>query len=431
MAFMTPLRVLIAGGGIGGLCLAQGLRRAGVPVTVFERTESRTDWLQGYRIHINPHGSRALRNCLDPAGWQEFLDTASTEGGGFAFVTEGMDTLLDIGPDLINRDPDPANHHHGVSRITLRQVLLSGMDEEVEFGKTFERYEVRADGRVTAQFTDGTSATGDLLIGADGADSRVRSQLLPHAHRIDVGAVAVAGKHRLTDPPRDGLPAELTSRANMVVPRGRGFMFTAVWRAERRPVSPQPPGRPGLLLDNTVDYAFWAYAAGAADFPDLAELRRLDGGQLRDLVSGKIPDWSPQLRGLVAGSDPDTVNAVRIRSAARVKAWPTGPVTLLGDAIHDMTPMGGIGANTALRDADLLRRQLIAVHQGRAPLATAIRDYERQMLDYGFAAVRRSLRNARQAGSGNRLTRGLFRTALRTTQAITPLKRRMAASLGS
>ena len=58
---------MIIGGGIGGLCLAQGLRRAGIDVTVYERTLTRTDWLQGYRIHINPHGSRALHDCLDPA----------------------------------------------------------------------------------------------------------------------------------------------------------------------------------------------------------------------------------------------------------------------------------------------------------------------------------------------------------------------------
>ena len=93
------------------------------------------------------------------------------------------------------------------------------------------------------------------------------------------------------------------------------------------------------------------------------------------MVADRIAGWSPGLRRLVAGSAPDTVNALRIRSAEPVTAWPTGPVTLLGDAIHNMTPMAGIGANTALRDADLLRRNLIAAgprrHRGdrrlRAP----------------------------------------------------------------
>src|SRR5581483_358784 len=100
LGFMTE--VLIVGGGIGGLCLAHGLRRAGIPVTVFERTTERTEWLQGYRIHINPHGSSALHACLPPENWQQFVDTVSKEdGGGFAFVTEQGKTLLEFGPEAI------------------------------------------------------------------------------------------------------------------------------------------------------------------------------------------------------------------------------------------------------------------------------------------------------------------------------------------
>src|SRR5689334_11368395 len=89
-AVMTKLHVLVIGGGVGGLALAQGLHRAGVRVTVFERTRARTDWLQGYRIHINPTGSRALHDCLPAPAWQRFLDTVSTAGGGFGFVTEHL-----------------------------------------------------------------------------------------------------------------------------------------------------------------------------------------------------------------------------------------------------------------------------------------------------------------------------------------------------
>ena len=74
-----------------------------------------------------------------------------------------------------------------------------------------------------------------------------------------------------------------------------------------------------------------------------------------------------------------------------------------------MTPMAGIGANTALRDADLLRRKLI----GATDVIAAIGEYETEMLGYGFAAVRRSLRNAKQAGSANRPARHGFRGFLR------------------
>jgi len=66
------MRVLVIGGGIGGLCLAHGLRGAGIDVEVYERTRVRSDWLQGYRIHLNPNGCRALHRCLPAANWAAF-----------------------------------------------------------------------------------------------------------------------------------------------------------------------------------------------------------------------------------------------------------------------------------------------------------------------------------------------------------------------
>jgi 2-polyprenyl-6-methoxyphenol hydroxylase-like FAD-dependent oxidoreductase len=421
---------MIIGGGIGGLCLAQGLRRAGLDVAVYERTLTRTDWLQGYRIHINPHGSRALHDSLEPDNWQAFLDTVSISGGGFGFATEQLRDLLRFrGDELAPTTTDPADRHYGVSRISLRQVLLSGMDEVVRLGKTFESYAVLPDGRVTAYFADGTTATADLLIGADGANSRVRRQLLPNAERVDTGIVAVAGKHQLTEESLATLPSVLSTDANIVVPADRGFLFTAVWQHDRRWVTADG-GRPARsLLDDSSDYTFWAYADAAGQFP--GNLGELSGEALTALILDKTADWAPGLRHLIGDSDPTTVNAVRVRSASPVAAWPTGPVTLMGDAVHNMTPMAGIGANTALRDADLLRRQLIAVVQGEQQLIPAIHAYEAQMLDYGFAAVKRSLRNAQQAGAANRFGRLVFRGALRTMNALPPLRNKLAATLGS
>jgi 2-polyprenyl-6-methoxyphenol hydroxylase-like FAD-dependent oxidoreductase len=390
--------ILIAGGGIGGLALAQGLRRAGVPVRVFERTRERTDWLQGYRIHINPHGANALRDCLGPEGFRSFLDTVSGGGGGIAFMTEKMSTLLAFPGDLFDG-------HYGVSRIELRRVLLDGLEGIVEFGKSFIGYQIAPDGQVTAQFGDGTTATGDLLVGADGANSSVRGQLLPHAQRMDAGVYAIAGKYPWS---QGGLAPELTERSNIVVPGRRGFMFTAMWAGEDA-------------------YTFWAYADASER---LAGIESLDGAALREVVLGKIRGWAPELRRLVGECDPETVNFVRVRSATPVKPWQTGPVTLLGDAIHNMTPMAGIGANAALRDADLLRRKLIDVHGGLLEMRDAVADYERQMLDYGFAAVKRSLRNAQQARSANPLGRRLFRGFLRAASATPPLRKAMAAGLG-
>jgi 2-polyprenyl-6-methoxyphenol hydroxylase-like FAD-dependent oxidoreductase len=418
---MTKIHVLVIGGGIGGLCLAQGLRQAGVRVTVFERTRSRTDWLQGYRIHINPNGSRALHDCLPSEAWQRFLQTVSASGGGFGFVTEQLRDLLRFTASEILAETDPAEMHYGASRLGLREALLTGLDDDVlRLGAEFERYSVAPDGRVTAHFADGSTATGDLLVGADGANSRVRRQLLPHAERIDTGVLAIAGKHRL---PAPDLPRVLTDDTNLVLPGRRGSLFTSVWHPDRAAVT-APSAPESFLLDRSTAYAIWGFSDATATFPPGVE--SLAGGDLRRIVLDRTAGWAPGLRDLIGGSDPDTINAIRVRSATKVGPWETGPVTLLGDAIHNMTPMAGIGANTALRDADLLRRMLLS-----NDLLPAVHRYEEQMRDYGFAAVAQSLRNARMGASGNRPARLAFRTLLRTLNALPPLKRKFAAGLGT
>ncbi|MET8307355.1 NAD(P)/FAD-dependent oxidoreductase [Micromonospora sp. NPDC005173] len=422
---MNTIDVMIIGGGIGGLCLAQGLRQAGVAVTVHERTYVRTDWLQGYRIHINPHGSRALHAALPPATWQAFLDTVSVGDGGFGFTTEHLDDLLRLPADEITSGDGPQDQHYGVSRISLREVLLSGMDDVLRLGSEFTHYEITGDGRVTAHFADGSTATADVLIGADGANSRVRGQLIPHARRVDTGVIAIAGKHRL-----DGatLPRVLTHETNLVIPKDRGSLFTAVWRPDRNLLAQRDQIPAEFLLDNTTPFVLWGFNDAAAAFP--VDVEKLSGADLRTVVLNRVAGWAPALGDLVRGSNPQTINAIRLRSATPVDPWPTGPVTLLGDAIHNMTPLAGVGANTALRDADLLRRKLTAVAAGQDRLVPALQDYERQMLDYGFAAVRQSLRNAKQTASPSRLGRTAFRTVLRTVNAIPPVRRRFAAQLG-
>lgn len=422
------LHVLIIGGGIGGLCLAHGLRRRGVGVAVYERTRVRTDWLQGYRIHISPRGAQALHACLPPDQWQSFTGTAGKPSAGFAFLTEQLRDLLFLPSSMIaGGEAGPQDSHHSVSRITLREVLLGGLDDVVCLGKEFTRYEQESDGRVTAFFADGTSATGDVLVGADGAGSRVRQQYLPGAHRVDTGIVAIAGKVALTREARGWLPERLSGCVNNIMPRGGCSMFTAVWEGDRRPLAvPVPPaGGPGALpFDSTQDYVFWGYAAKRSAFP--APLDG-DGGELRDMVASMIRSWHPALIRLVSESDPETVNPVNIRAMAPVPPWPPSRVTLLGDAIHNMTPMAGIGANTALRDASVLRDRLAAASPDS--LLTAIGEYEAAMRGYGFAAVRLSLRNARQA-TGGRSGRAAFRAMLRTVNTLPPAKRRFAQALG-
>jgi 2-polyprenyl-6-methoxyphenol hydroxylase-like FAD-dependent oxidoreductase len=111
-------------------------------------------------------------------------------------------------------------------------------------------------------------------------------------------------------------------------------------------------------------------------------------------------------------------------------------VTLLGDAIHTMTPGRGVGANTALRDAVLLTRHLAAVRDGRRELVAAIGAYEAKMRRYGYEAVLKS----RQQMDGRaaihkpvvgRVALALQRTMMRAVNATPPVKRKMLQSIES
>src|SRR5215471_1816040 len=160
-----PFQVLIIGGGIGGLTLAQGLQRAGVSAAVYERDRTLTDRLQGYRVHISPTGSRALHECLPPHLFDAFDRTCGAPNTAVRFFTEQMRVLLAFDSDLV-ASADPVALHRAASRITLRQLLRAELDN-VYLGKIFERYEQRGE-RVIAYFEDGTSAEGDVLVAADG-----------------------------------------------------------------------------------------------------------------------------------------------------------------------------------------------------------------------------------------------------------------------
>src|SRR5262249_5264981 len=157
-------------GGIGGLTLAQGLKKSGVSVAVYERDRTRTDRVQGYRVHVNPTGSLALRGCLPTPLFEAFTRTCGRPAEAIPFVPEQMKVLLAL--DGRNAPPrfrgEGVAQHRSVSRISLRQVLLTGLEDTVHFGKTFVRYEESPLGRIIAHFEDGSTAEGGVLVAADG-----------------------------------------------------------------------------------------------------------------------------------------------------------------------------------------------------------------------------------------------------------------------
>lgn len=341
------MHIPIIGGGIGGLCLAQGLRRRGIDATVFDRDHSARFRGQGWRVTIKQQGTEALRACLPYELFEQCLAAAIRPATRMVF----MDHRLV--PKFSNPIP-PVEGHFGINRLALREILLTGLD--VEFGRTFTTYS-----DATAHFAEGGTATGDLIVGADGTDSAVRRALLPGAVLDDLGHCVYG-----VTPFADGYPDDLVDTFNRVTDPSGVSMAVATCR----------PG----------DYFTWTLG----DLPySWAELRAEDDlrGLARDLVAG----WHPAVVRLVAESV--TAFPVRLRSALPVEPWDDPHVTLLGDAIHTMSPGRGDGANTALRDARLLAITLEEVASGRVPLGPAKALYEEEMLKYGFAAVTASHAN--------------------------------------
>lgn len=277
---------------------------------------------------------------------------------------------------------------------------------------------------MVCHFEDGTTAEADLVVGADGANSRVRKQFLSHAKRVDTGIRAIAGKFPLTEETRKLVPERLIDGPNSVFPpRGCGF-FTAPHEFD----GGENDGSAEIddvLFDNTGSYVMWAYGASAKRYAD--ELSEMDGVALKQAVLEQIEAWHPAFVRMVSESPEGSITLMQIQTAEPVEPWPTSSVTLLGDAIHSMAPMRGIGANTALRDAQLLCRNLVAASFGEMTVTEAVSLYETRMRDYGFEAVRTSLKAAEQFVSENRVGRTMAKGMFRFIEAVPPLKRRMFA----
>src|SRR5882757_11378235 len=90
------LQVMIIGAGTGGLCLAHGLKRAGINVRVYERDRTRRDGLQGYRVGISPAGSQTLKRCLPPELFDLFVTTCARAPRYFNMLTEQMEEVLSM-----------------------------------------------------------------------------------------------------------------------------------------------------------------------------------------------------------------------------------------------------------------------------------------------------------------------------------------------
>ncbi|WP_329569156.1 FAD-dependent oxidoreductase [Kitasatospora sp. NBC_01266] len=382
--------MIIIGAGLGGLALAQGLHRQGFSVQVHECDAHPGARPQGYRIQLDEPGRTGLRRCLPAPLFDLVLATAGAPPARVLVRDPQLNALADRAAAAQGATGD-AQGPLAVNRPTLRQILLAGLAGRVRFGSRLLDHRREADGTVTARFADGSTATADLLVGADGVGSAVRRQLLPHAEVEDAGLRLIYGRIPLTAATRAAIPAWALEAVFTVVTGGPGRPHLGLGPVElaQRPELAGQALVPPVELAPADDYlaCLVGAPAGHPAVPDFAELRRLAPAALRELAVGLLDpdDWHPQVHQLLRLWDTDSLFPLRISTAAPVPGWEPGPVTLIGDAVHAMSPVLAMGANTALRDAGELL--LALTRAAGAPLVEAVRDYERRMTGYAFPLV--------------------------------------------
>ena len=381
-------QVLIAGGGLGGLCLAQALHLAGIGVQVFERDASVGARGQGYRIRLTPEGGDALEKCLPPHLYALVQATSSQPSPP---PVGAYDTQMNLFYRIEGGAGSPAkpNAHQAVNRRTLRQVLLGGLEEIVQFRDAVIGFSQDENG-VEVNFASGRTVQGDVLVAADGISSTVRRQLLPLAEILETDMRCIYGATPLGNGFDEELPEALHAGFTPIIGPDRCTLALGPFRAQRPAQVAAAELAPGVQIDPIPDYLMWMFVAPKDTMPSADASPQT----LHQHVLDRIRDWHPDLRQIIERADVPATFPIAIRSACPVPPWPTSRVTLLGDAIHAMTPAGGIGANTALRDAAELARALTSVDNGQRGLIDAISQYEAAMWDYGFSAVARSLQAA-------------------------------------
>lgn len=363
------MSIAIVGAGPGGLALARVLHVNGIDAVVYEREPSRDARGQGGMLDIHS-GQRALREAglID-----RFLTIARGEG-------QDMRLLEPDGTLLLQEDtPDDAPlDRPEVDRADLRDLLLDSLPEHtVRWGHAFDH---AANG--VLHFANGSSATYDLLVGADGAQSRVRA-LLTDARPAHIGQNVVEVGIPDIDRTHPDLAA-MVGRGNYWV-LGDGLSLAAQRNGDGRV-------RIGLNFYHTGEDWF---ATSGIPFDDPAAAR----ARLIDL----LPGWHPRFTALIAACD-DTVVPRSLAALPIGLTWPSKPdVTLLGDAAHLM-PAVGEGANQALLDGALLGLAL-AAHPDDFP--AAVREYEREMFQRTSEAARMSAKMHEMLTSPNAARRML------------------------
>lgn len=398
--FPVKAPVLIIGAGVGGLCLAQGLKKAGIDFKVFERDLSGAYRPQGYRLKLEADAALALKQCLPQSAYEAFEASCALSSTGetdFDPMT-GLVSKSRAGGGLAGTQGLRASFT--VDRAVFRSTLMTGIDDHMEYGKELVRYDVsEKSGEVIARFKDGTEVTGSFLIGADGVRSTVRKQLIPSLRFVDTGGMCIYGK----TPMDEELLARFPERALkwMTVCSDNAPTIQSILIGDSpltllsEPIRFSKESRQASPVPLPADYVYWVLIGRKENFVEsqhtkLASNSTWDAKQSAQQSLDLTSEWHPSIRALFELQDVRECSTLRVVSAPpQLDSWaPSSLVTLLGDSIHTMSPCGGVGANTALRDAAQIADFLCG---NSAPVtAENVAAYEEGLRKRAFQSITRS-----------------------------------------